>query len=347
MSAIFGIFNFDKQPVAHAELERMSKVLQPYGPDDGGIWNNGYIGMGQSLMCFTPEDIFEQQPLFVLDRKLVLVFSGRIDNRVELINKLGISAVDAKFYPDSALIQHAYQSWGNNFVQNLIGYYTFALWDGLVEQLLIARSAVGGPPLFFHTTPKTLAFASMRKGLFVLPHVPRKLDEQVIADYLTRVPINHNLGFYREIKRLPAGHALHLNPDGFHLDRFWQLDVTKTIYFPKDNDYIEAFNEIFDRVVTDHIRSKTPVGIMMSGGLDSSSVAAVAAPLLKARGEYLSAYSEVPSIGFNGPIIEGRYADETPYVQAIAAMYDNLQLNLIRTDGKVYLDGLDAFFNAA
>ncbi|MDW7755888.1 MAG: asparagine synthase-related protein, partial [Brevefilum sp.] len=86
---------------------------------------------------------------------------------------------------------------------------------------------------------------------------------------------------------------------------------------------------------------------MMSGGLDSASVAAVAAPLLKKCAENLTAFTEVPDIDFDEPMIKGRYADETPYVQAIAAMYDNLDLNLIRTDDQVYLDGLDNFFFAS
>src|SRR5450759_1221699 len=104
MSAIFGIFNFDKQPVAHVDLDRMSKVLKPYGPEDGGIWSHGHIGLGQCRMRFTPEDKFEQQPLISPDRKQVLVFSGRIDNRIDLIYKLGVSAVDAKTLPDSTFI---------------------------------------------------------------------------------------------------------------------------------------------------------------------------------------------------------------------------------------------------
>jgi len=97
--------------------------------------------------------------------------------------------------------------------------------------------------------------------------------------------------------------------------------------------------------VGDYLRSLTPVAVMMSGGLDSSSVAAIAAPLLKQRGERLAAFTEVPRAGFDGPVRGGGYGDETPFVQAIAAMHDNLDLSLIRTDGRTFLDDLDPIFS--
>ncbi len=347
MSAIFGIFNFNKQPVSRDDLERMNRVLKPYGPEGGGIWQHGHIGLGQCQMHFTPEDKFEQQPLISSDGKRVLVFSGRIDNRKEIISTLGISLSEASVLPDSALILRAHEYWGYDCVSHLIGGFAFAIWNVTQQHLFIVRSPIYAPPLFYYDTPQALAFAIMRKGLFALPHVPRALDEQVLADYLAWVPIDPDLGFYREIKRLPTGHALHITSDGYKVKRFWELDLAKTIRYPNDDDYVDAFNDLFTQVVDDQLRSLSPMGIMMSGGLDSSSVAAVAAPLLKTRGERLAAYTEVPRPGFDEPIVENRYADETPYVQAVAAMYDNLELNLIRTDGQVYLDGLDDFFNAA
>ena len=345
MSAIFGIFQFDKQPVPREGLERMGKVLNPYGPEGNGIWIHNHVGFGQCLMHFTPEDLYEQQLLTKSKRNLV--FSGRIDNRDDLMNGLGLSVGEAKLFPDSTFILLAYQKWGFDCLTKLIGRFTFALWDDKLTHLLIARSAVNGPPIFYHTTHKAVVFSSMRKGLFILPQVPRIMDEQVLANYLSGIPSDPDRGFYLNIKQLPPGHALRINPHGLHVERFWHLDLADTIQYPNDNDYIDSFNEVFSRVVNDLLRSQTPLGIMMSGGLDSSSVAAVAAPLLRTQGKNLTAFTEVPDINFDGPIIKGRYADETPYVQAIASMYDNLDLTLIRTDDQVYLDGLDNFFFAS
>jgi len=347
MSAIFGIFNFDKKPVTRTGLKRMGMALNPYGPEGGGIWDQGHVGLGQCQMCFTPEDNFDQQPLVSPDGKRVLVFNGLLFNRPKLTTTLGLLFSEAGNLPDSALVFRAYRRFGEDCLQHLVGSFTFAIWNADQHRVFIARSPIGGPPFFYHATNQTLAFATMRKGLFALPHIPRALDEQVLADYLTWAPVDPELGFYQELKRLPAGHSLSLTLDGISMKRFWQLDLRHSIYYPNDDDYVEAFNDLYTQVVGDQLRSLTPMGIMMSGGLDSSSVAAVAAPLLSARGESLAAFTEVPRLGFDGPIVESRYADETPYVQAIAAMYDNLDLNLIRTDGQVYLDNLDSFFEAA
>ncbi|HEV8711262.1 MAG TPA: asparagine synthase C-terminal domain-containing protein [Candidatus Binatia bacterium] len=125
---------------------------------------------------------------------------------------------------------------------------------------------------------------------------------------------------------------------------YWQLDLNRQIRFPRDDDYVEAFKELFERVVSDHLRSLTPVGVFMSGGLDSTAVATTAAQLLKRQGKRLATFTEVPRAGFTGPVLNGRYADETPFVQAVARLHDNLDVNLIRTDGRTFLDDLDHFF---
>jgi len=135
--------------------------------------------------------------------------------------------------------------------------------------------------------------------------------------------------------------------EGVETRRFWRVDSGRTIRYPLDEDYVEAFDDLFSRVVKSQLRASGPVGVMMSGGLDSSSVAAVAAPLLEEEGKDLAAFTEVPRPGFDGPLVRGRYADETPYVQAIARMHGNLRSHLVRTDGRMYLEDLDSFFAAA
>ena len=127
---------------------------------------------------------------------------------------------------------------------------------------------------------------------------------------------------------------------------FWEPDFRREIRFGRDQDYLEAFHALFSRVMTDHARAAGPVGVMLSGGLDSSAVAAVAAPILAENGRRLAAFTEVPRPGFQTAPSSERYADETPFVRAIAALYPSLDLHLVRTDGSHLLHGVDRYLDA-
>lgn len=346
MSAIYGLIYLDKEAVVADELAGMDRALAIHGMDGGGFWQQGHVGLGQRLLRITPQDCYERQPCISTNGEIYLVSDGRIHNRPELIDALHIDIPTAEL-SDGVIILHAYQRWGRACVDHLIGTFTFALWDTGTQQLLIARSAIASPALFFHTTPRTLAFATMPKGLFALPFISRNLDEQYLADYLANAGSDPTATFYQHIQRLLPGQMLVMQDARWSVETFWQPDRKRTIHFTRDEEYVEAFDEIFARVVQDHLRSHTPVGVMMSGGFDSTSVAAVAAQHYQRYNQRLATYTEVPRTGFDGAIIPGRYADETPYVQAMAQHYFNIDLNLIQTDGENYLDGIDRLFAAS
>lgn len=344
MSAIFGLLNRDHRPIDPGDLDRMNAALVSLGTDGDGKWGHGHVALGQRLMRFTPDDRFERQPLVSADGQHVLVCDGRIDNRPELMDELAISPAMAREMPDSEFLLRAFEKWGEDCLQHVIGFFAFALWSFRDRYLLLARSPIGAPALFYHATRRAFAFATMPKGLFALPSVPRALNDQRLADFLAKLGGEPPTTFFRDINLLPTGHLLSLGAGGLHTRRYWQPDGERQIRFPRQDDYVEAFCEKLGRVVADHLRSLTPVGIMMSGGLDSTSVAATAAALLNREGRRLAAFTEVPRRGFEGPLPQGRYGDETPLVQAVSRMYDNLDLTLIHTDGQTFLDDLDALF---
>lgn len=347
MSAIFGLMHLNGRPAVAGDLDLMNAALSAQGTDGGGIWAQGHIGLGQCLMCFTPEDRFERQPLVGADGQITLVSASRIDNRRELMSKLEIPASEAQELPDSAFILRSYCKWGEACVRHLIGAFVFALWDMREQFLLLARSPIGSAPLFYHATPHLFAFATKAKGLFALPIIPREINPERLSDLLTNAISKPGTSFFRCINRLQGGHSLIVRREGFKLQQNWRPDLSCELRLPHDEDYVEAFQELFCRVVADHLRSLTPVGVMMSGGLDSTSVAATAAMLLKRENKRLAAFTEVPRAGFDGAIIEGRYADESPFVHAMADMYDNLDLNLIRTDGRFLLQDIDEYLTAS
>jgi len=351
MSAIFGVIHFDGEPVERSDLERMDAVLSRHGTDGGAVAVQGCVGMGQRLMSFTPEDRCERQPLVSPDGMLTLVSDARIDNRDELIAALRSCCPGSESpairdgIPDSVLILRAYEAWGADCVTRLAGVFSFAIWDRRSRTLLAARSPIVAPTLMYHFTGRAFAFATAPCGLHALPFVPRALNEERLADMLVQMDGSPTAStLYRHVSRLPTGFRLTADREGVRTRCCWQPDLSREIRLSRDEEYPDAFNELFERVVGAHLRSATPVAVQMSGGLDSSAVAATAARLLAHRGERLSAFTEVPGPGSPGPVQRGAYTDETPFVEAVAAMYGNIDLNLMRTDGQLFLEGLGSLF---
>jgi asparagine synthase (glutamine-hydrolysing) len=347
MGAIFGIIHLDGRPASRSDLDLMSTALAVHGPDGNRLWYQGNIGFGERLMCFTPEDRRDVGRATDNCGGPVIIGDARIDNRPELADELRIPAAEARELSDSAFILTAYEKWGLDCLTHLIGAFVFALCDLRQQRVLIARSPMGERSLFYYETPRLFAFASAPKGLFALPFVPREIDLQTIADLLVFAPREPGSSFFSRLNSLRPGHAITIEGSRFKTRHYRELNIHREIRFSRDSGYVEAFEVLFDRVISDQMRSLTPVGVSMSGGLDSTSIAAVAAEIVGQKDERLHSFTEVPRAGFSGKLPQGRYADETPYVEAMARKYPNLDIHFVRSDGRFYLDELDGFFDAA
>jgi asparagine synthase (glutamine-hydrolysing) len=172
LSAIFGLVAVGGDGLPGRTLEAMRSALADHGGDGGGVWALGGAGLGQQLKLTTPEDRFERQPVVSADGLRVLVSDGRIDNRPELCRELGLPA---RAVPDSAFILAAYERWGTDCGQHLIGAFSFAIWDAGLKRLLLLQSPFGAKPLFFHRAAGFFAFAAMPRALFALPGVPPRV----------------------------------------------------------------------------------------------------------------------------------------------------------------------------
>lgn len=346
MSAIFGLVAVHGDRLPGPALEAMRSALADHGGDGGDTWALGGAALGQQLKLATPEDRFERQPLVSQDGLRVLVSDGRIDNRPELSRALGLPR-RSQTGPDSAFILAAYERWGTDCLQHLIGSFCFAIWDAGLQRLLLARAPFGARPVFFHQAADFVAFATVPRALFALPGVPRRLCLESVADHLILVPFEPGASLFRDISVLEPGHALTAGPRGCRVRAFWTPEPRRVLRLRRDEEYVEAFTERFDRVVADHLRSLSPVGVLLSGGLDSTSVTATAAPLLARRGERLAAFTGAPRDGFLEPGAPHWLVDEAPLASTVAARYENVDLSVIRAEGRFFLDGLDRFFDAA
>jgi asparagine synthase (glutamine-hydrolysing) len=288
VSAIFGLVRQDDGQVDRRDLENMSRALTVHGAYGGASWAVRTAGLGQRLTRLTPEDRFEQQPVVSVDGRLTLVFAGRLDNRPELLSELGRGPSAAEVTPDSAILLRALERWGQACVSHLIGDFAFAVWDARQQQLFLARSPLGVHPILYSCGASTFAFATMPKGLFALPFVSRELDSERLADFLVSAPADPEGAFYRGIRRLPAGHCMWVSKRRQEVRRYWARPAETDE--AADSTCVETVRSLFDRAVSDRLRCISSVGVMMSGGLDSASVAASAAESL--GNERLSTFTE-------------------------------------------------------
>lgn len=271
MSGILGIFNLDGRPVDPQCLKDMWSILSHRGPDGGSVWMDGAIGLGHQMLWTTPESLIEQMPFIKPGPGLAIVADARIDNREELITKLALKNEPATSRTDSQLILSAYEKWGEDCVDRLIGDFAFAIWDGRAQSLFCARDHFGIRPFYyFYKNGSCFLFATEIKSLLTVPIVPRRLNETRVADYLDSFVEDEEITFYQDIKRLPRSQLLRISRTACKFRQYWSLDPKHEIRFSSNEEYAEAFREQFFQAVACRLRSAFPVGASLSGGLDSS-----------------------------------------------------------------------------
>lgn len=346
MSGIGGLLRFDVEPIARRDLDRMANALRMYGPDRSDVMITPHIGMLHTLMRMTPEDRFDRQPWRGASGAIISA-DLRMDNRDDVLARLGIGPQDVLAWPDSRVALTAWEKFGDGLWPMLHGPYAIAIWDPRDGTLTLARDQLGLNVVMWHKGQAFFAFATMPKGLFALPEVPREFSHEKMADFLVLNHSEHATTFFREIFRLPPGHFMKVKPDGSIIQRrYWSPTEIKPVRLGSDAAYAEGLRAVLDGAVRRHMRSAYPVGCYLSGGLDSSSVAALAARALAEKGQRLAAFTQVPREGFDGSPARGCYNDETPYVEAIRAMAGNIDVTYVRNNECDDFADLERFFLA-
>ncbi len=283
MSAIAGVCHVDGGRPDPALLARMLERLSHRGPDGEGHRATGPTALGHRLNATTPESLAEKQPVTDEAHERWLVWDGRLDNRAELLDALGPgTAHGAGTDPELALA--AYRRWGSAGFGRLVGDFATALWDGAARRLVCARDALGVRPLYYHWDGRRLLFGSEVKALFADPGVPRRPDEAVIADVLLGAFRNVGATFFESIRQVPPAHLLLLDETGPRLERYWDVDPAREVRYARDQDYLDEFRALFAEAVRCRLRSAAPVALMLSGGIDSTLVAAAAETLRRDGG---------------------------------------------------------------
>jgi asparagine synthase (glutamine-hydrolysing) len=339
MSGICAHFRFDDRPVDPGSIDGMLEALRDWGDRTAASWvdANRRAALGCRLAPVTPEDAFDVQPLVSADGRRVVVADARIDNRAELTAQLHIPQAESVGLPDSAFILAAYEAWGEDCASRLIGDFAFMIWDGSRSSLFCARDPIGLRVLFYHQTARSLVVASSVPAVLAGAGIEARLNEQKVAELLVLLEDAESTCF-AGVLRIPGGHTLLARPEGVRTRRYWRPDPGKELVLRSESEYHEAFHEVFGRAVRDRLRSTKPVAIMLSAGLDSTSVAAVAADALRESGGRLAAFHSAPESGFAPASRPGWVDDESEYVRELAHMHDNIDLHIVRDSKRTPLD---------
>ncbi|HYE27112.1 MAG TPA: asparagine synthase-related protein [Allosphingosinicella sp.] len=343
MTAIAGYWSIEGRSDAAARCERMLKSQQIYGPQPPALAGDGPIALGQRLYGILPEDRRRQNVASGAGGTALLVADARIDNREELWEALDLPPGDGAALTDAALILRALERWDEAALERLHGDFAFAFWDSRRQRLLLARDFIGQRPLHYSRGKGFFAFASMPKGLHALEEVPIEPDREAVASFLALIPEDGEETYFRGVSKVRTGEVVAVTRDGLSRTRWWE-PRPRALGFSRPDDYAEAMREHFDRAVAARLRgAEQQVASHLSGGLDSSAVAATAARLMAPRGGRVTAYTAVPREGYEASGIVGSFIDEGPFAASVAAMYPNIDHVLVRNGGSPVAD-LDRLF---
>lgn len=276
MCGIAGLLNAGGRPVDPAVLRRMGDRLAHRGPDDAGIWVDGEAGLAHRRLSILDLSTAGHQPMPNEDGSLHLVFNGEIYNYRELAEELRNRGHRFRSSTDSEVILHLYEEMGADCVHRLRGMFAFALFDARTRTLFGARDRAGIKPFHYHLGRKGFAFASEIKALVTVPEVTPQLDRHGLADLLFCGQPLESRTLLEGIRSIPPGHRFFSDGSRVDVEEYWTLRFD----YRQDRTLAAVVDELAQRLevsVALHCRSDAPLGSHLSGGLDSSTVAAVAA----------------------------------------------------------------------
>lgn len=280
MCGIIGIYHADTQRSVNASLVRAATdAMFHRGPDDDGVFVSGNVGLGHRRLSII--DLSSgHQPMFNEDNRIALVYNGEIYNFKEIAAELIAAGHVFRTHCDTEVIIHAYEQWGTGCVQRFIGMFAFALWDSRKNKLWVCRDRLGIKPLYYAWDGNTLVCASEVKALLATGMVKTGINERVLDAYFSVGYVPGPDTMFSGIIKLQPGHFMELSGRDMKITQYWDFADTA----PSDITFKEAerrFDELLHDSVNRRLMSDVPLGVFLSGGLDSSAVVSVMNDVVK------------------------------------------------------------------
>jgi len=308
MCGICGIIDLAGPPDRGA-VERMTGAIRHRGPDDSGLFARGPAALGFRRLSII-DLAGSPQPMSNEDDSVWLVFNGEIYNYQDLRAGLLARGHAFKTAGDGETILHLYEEHGLDFVDHLNGIFAIALWDIPRERLVLARDRLGVKPLYYAHRGSRLLFASETKAFLDMPDLPLTLAPHAIAAYMNFSSVPDPLTCFAEIRRLEPGHVAAFDRNGFTQRQYWDVRHDRKRNW-HEGELLDALDETLKDSVRIQMISDVPIGVFLSGGVDSSLIAALMC-------QFSSKPVEAFSIGFGE---EGSYMNELQYSEEVARQY--------------------------
>lgn len=329
MSAIAGIYHLQHELLDPKLGPALMQQMEHYPADISRGWQEGGVFLGCLTQWITPQSLHEQLPYYDGERRLAITADAIIDNRSEIFEKLQVPYSDRELIPDSLLILLAYEKWDEQMPAYLVGDFAFMIWDPEKNRLFGARDFSGNRTLYYRKSAGLFAFCTVIHPLLSMPGMSKRLNEEWVSEFLaiqTRVDVTDLFStVYESIEQLPPSHSITISGEKIKFSRYCTLHAPDKLRLRSNEEYEEAFREVFGRAVRDRLRTHLAAGANLSGGLDSGSVVSFAAEELRRQGKPLYTFSSYPVDGFVDFNLGKRVADERPYIQETIDHVGNIE----------------------
>jgi asparagine synthase (glutamine-hydrolysing) len=298
-----------KRQIDRRALEAMRDVQFHRGPDDGGIFVEENIGLGHRRLSIV--DVSHgAQPMFNEDGALVIIYNGEIYNHADYREELEAKGHVYQTHCDTETILHLYEEYGAKAVEKLRGMFSFAIWNRREKTLFIARDRLGVKPLYYvHDEQGNLFFGSEIKTLLEAGAIKPELNYNALPDQLANHGTSFDETLFKNVKRLLPGHSLLWQDGNLRIEEFWDIKFEPKHAEKSDTEFIEEWREMFKHSVKLRLMADVPLGMFLSGGIDSSAICAMMAEMVD---EPIKTFS----VGF-----AEREANEFKYAQIVAKAY--------------------------
>lgn len=310
MCGIAGIFRFrSKRTVSEREIADMTETIAHRGPDGSGVFVNGSFGFGHRRLSIIDTSSRASQPMSTADGKLHIVFNGEIYNYIELRQELDARGVAFRTTSDTEVLLELFRESGPACLAKLNGMFAFAVWDSDKRSLFLARDHVGIKPIYFSIHAEGLTFASEIKALLTDAQVPRAANPRVLDAWLRFGYVPGEQTMFDGIERLLPGHCMEINRGKIEVTRYWDIEYPEQGR-RREAETIDEAEELMRDAVRLQLRSDVPLGIFLSGGLDSSAIVALTHSLgVRDINTYY--------IGWD----QGKEYDESPYARQVSELF--------------------------
>jgi asparagine synthase (glutamine-hydrolysing) len=283
MCGIAGVFNLNGEPVSPVILRNMTDAIAHRGPDGEGFFIDSFIGLGHRRLAIIDLTAAGHQPMKTPDGQYVITYNGEIYNFQELRRELEACGYGFRSRTDTEVLLYAYVEWGEKALDRLNGMFAFAVWDRRRQELFLARDRYGIKPLYYALQGHTFVFGSEVKAILAHPAYVREMDQEALLEYFTFQNFFTDRTLFANVRLLPAGCSVRLSVGTQRLgalNQYWDYEFLEPEHAGDEREYLEELDRLFCQAVRRQLVSDVDVGAYLSGGMDSGSIAAIAAQQL-------------------------------------------------------------------